>query len=273
MKLTVLIPCKDERHNIDACIESALLVADEVLVADSGSTDGTLERARERGDCRVIEREFIDYANFKNWALPQASHEWVLLLDADERVTPELAREIRQRLASDPPLDAFVVYRNTFVLGRQLRHSGLSNDKVTRLVRRHLRYADTRVHEHLQVAAERLGQLKARLNHYTVQSFARMFAVQNRYTSWSALDRHGAGRRVAFWQVVAKPPLRFLQTFVLQRGFLDGRMGFVWSVVTAFYAFARLLKQWELDQPESLARHGSSAEALPVTGEKPRRVA
>ena len=90
-KLTVLIPCKDERRNIRACIESVQAIADEILIADSGSTDGTLDIVRDIGGCRIIEREYINSANFKNWAIPQARHEWVLVVDADERVTPELA--------------------------------------------------------------------------------------------------------------------------------------------------------------------------------------
>jgi (heptosyl)LPS beta-1,4-glucosyltransferase len=89
--LTVLIPCKNERLNIKDCIESVRGIADEILIADSGSTDGTLEIVRGLGGCRIIEREYVNSANFKNWAIPQAKHEWVLVVDADERVTPELA--------------------------------------------------------------------------------------------------------------------------------------------------------------------------------------
>ncbi len=98
-KLTVLIPCRNERKNIRACIESARAVADEIVIADSLSTDDTLEVVRSAGGCRIIEREFIGFADFKNWAIPQASHPWVLIVDADERVSPELVAEIRRGLA------------------------------------------------------------------------------------------------------------------------------------------------------------------------------
>src|SRR6476660_7931302 len=97
-KLTVIIPCKDERRNIRPCIESIREVADEILIADSGSTDGTLDIVREMGGCRIIERDYINSANFKNWAIPQCQHEWVLVLDADERITAELSAEIREVL-------------------------------------------------------------------------------------------------------------------------------------------------------------------------------
>src|SRR5689334_1422144 len=114
-KLTVIIPCKDERENIAACIASARQVADEVLVADSGSADGTLEIARGSG-CRIISREYGTSGDFKNWAIPQAAHEWVFILDADERITSELADEIRQTL-DDPKHDGYWVRRLNHFMG------------------------------------------------------------------------------------------------------------------------------------------------------------
>src|SRR5688500_14989641 len=135
--LTVLIPCRDEQKNIRACIEAARLVADEVLVADSGSVDRTLEIVRQVGGCRVIEREFVDYADFKNWAIPQAAHEWVLIVDSDERVTPELAAEIRTLLENPPEnVDGYWVYRRNFFMGREIKHSGWNTDCVFRLILR-----------------------------------------------------------------------------------------------------------------------------------------
>ncbi len=136
-KLTVLIPCKNETHNIRACIESVRQVADEILVADSLSTDDTLEIVRRAGGCRIIEREFVDHADFKNWAIPQASHPWVLVVDADERVTEELAAEIRETLArEDPSLDAYRMRRDNFFLGYPIRHCGWNSATIVRLFRR-----------------------------------------------------------------------------------------------------------------------------------------
>src|SRR5262249_8480781 len=108
-RLTVLVTCKNELHNIALCLESVRAIAGEVLVADSGSTDGTLEYLLSRGDCRVIEREYKAAGDFKNWAISHAAHEWVLILEADERVTPALAEEIRAALAEPPAADGFII--------------------------------------------------------------------------------------------------------------------------------------------------------------------
>src|SRR3954469_21932669 len=130
-KLTVIIPCKNERENIGACVVSARQIADEVLVADSGSTDGTLEIARDLG-CRIIEREYGTSGDFKNWAIPQATHEWVLILDADERITPELAAEIRGELVK-PRHAGFWVYRRNHFMGHAVYHGPWRNDRCLRL--------------------------------------------------------------------------------------------------------------------------------------------
>src|SRR5437762_2466979 len=136
-QLTVLIPCKDERRNIRACIESVRAIADEILIADSGSTDGTLDIVRHIGGCRTIEREYVHSADFKNWAIPQARHEWVLVVDADERVTAELAAEIRQVLSAPrAEIDGYWIDRRNHFLGHPIRYCGRSPDSVLRLFRR-----------------------------------------------------------------------------------------------------------------------------------------
>ncbi len=130
-RLTVIIPCKNERKNIRPCILSAQRVADEVLVADSGSTDGTLDIIRDVGGCRLVEREYINSGNFKNWAIPQATHDWVLIVDSAERVTPELAKEINALLTAEPDRDGYHIYRANYFLGYRIRHSGWGRDNST----------------------------------------------------------------------------------------------------------------------------------------------
>jgi (heptosyl)LPS beta-1,4-glucosyltransferase len=198
-KLTVIIPCKDEAHNIRRCIESARQVADEVLVADSGSTDGTLATLRETGAVRVIEREYINSANFKNWAIPQATHPWVLICDADERITPELADEIRRTLATTPACDGYRIRFRTYFLGYRLNYSGTQSVSSVRLFRKDVaRYSDMRVHADVVVDTGKVGRLEGRFQHFTCQCLNRFTQTQNRYTTWSSLDMHERGRRTSF---------------------------------------------------------------------------
>ena len=261
-KLSVLIPAKNERRNLRPCVESVRAIADEILVADSGSTDGTQDLARRLG-CRVIERELIDFSSFKNWAIPQALHSWVLILDADERITPELAKEIRQTLANpNREIDAYWIYRNTYFLGHKLRFGDCRNDRVLRLLRRdRCRYTSRRVHEELAVLARaptansmssdqspsRTGALRRRMLHYTCWTYAHYLAKMNHYTGLAARDMHDRGRRAGFWGMFLRPPLRFFQLYVLRGGFLDGLAGLQMAMLVAFAGFLKQARLWELD--------------------------
>lgn len=246
-KLTVLIPCKDELAHIRACIESARPIADEILIADSGSTDGTLEMVASLGGCRVIEREYVNSADFKNWAIPQAAHEWVLVVDADERVTPQLAAEIRDLLASPPACDGYSLRRDDFFLGHKIKHCGWSRSRLIRLFRRDVsRYQVRRVHADVEVTTGRVGQLQQRLNHYTATDLDHFVARQHRYSTWSALDAFDAGKRATWNKLISHAPLRFLQTYLLKGGFRDGRAGLVVCGLIAFYTFLKDAKLWAL---------------------------
>lgn len=246
-KLTVLIPCKDERQNIAECIASARLVADEVLVADSGSIDGTLDIVRSNRGCRLIEREFIDYANFKNWAIPQAKHDWVLVLDADERVTPELASEIHMLLVLDPSCDAYRLARINLFLGQEIKHCGWNTATLTRLFRKSVcRYRPARVHEDVEVDSGRIGNLRSKLLHYTARDLESFVAKQVRYSHLAAADAFDHGRRPGYASTLLHAPLRFLQLFVLRAGFRDGFAGLVLCLLMAFYAFLKDANLWAL---------------------------
>lgn len=261
-QLTVLIPCKDERQDIRACIESARLVADEVLVADSLSTDGTQEIARELG-CRVIEREFVGYGDFKNWAIPQARHEWVFLLDADERITLGLAAEIKRTLRAAPDhIDLYLVPRRNFFMGHEIRHCGWGTDLCQRLIRKgRCRFAHHRVHERFIVTPNRVGRLHGRLLHYTVDSYQEFFHKHLNYAELWARDAWEEGKRASWTSLLLRPVLRFLHLYVLQRGVLDGLAGLHVALAYAFVTFAKqaFLWQWEHAQPRSDAKKEMSA--------------
>ena len=252
-QLTVLIPCKNERHNIGACIDSVRGVADEILVADSLSTDDTVELVCRAGGCRIIEREFVDYANFKNWAIPQAGHPWVLVVDADERMTEELAAEIRAAVdRDDPSLDAYRMRRENFFLGRPIRHCGWSRSTIIRLFRRDVcRYGPARVHEQLEVDPRRVGTLRGKLLHQTCWSLAQWTDKQNHYTTLWAEDKYAAGRRTSWLGILTRPPLRFLQLYFLRGGVLDGTAGLVVCLSSMFYTFLKYAKLWQLNRVET----------------------
>jgi glycosyltransferase involved in cell wall biosynthesis len=257
--LTVLIPCKDERRHLAECIASMRPVADEILVADSGSTDGSREIARSLG-CRVIEREYVNSAEFKNWAIPQARHEWVLVVDADERVTPALAAEIRNVLAGQARHEAYQLKRDLFFLGRQIRHCGVSDGYLVRLFRRDTcRYQRRRVHADVEVPGGDIGRLSGRLLHYTALDIDDFLAKQQRYSAWSALDAYDAGKRSSFLKLLLHAPLRFVQLYLLRGGFLDGQTGLVLCGIMAYYTFLKDARLWAIEHG-GVAAEGSAAE-------------
>lgn len=246
-KLTVIIPCKDEAHNIRECIQSARQVADEIIVADSGSTDGTLEIVHRLGDCRIIEREYVNCGSFKNWAIPHAAHPWVLICDADERIGRQLAAEIRRTFGGPPLYDGYEIRFRTYFLGYMLRYSGAQSVTSVRLFRRDVsRYSAMRVHNDVIVQTGKVGRLQGRFEHYTCQCLNRYVQTQNRYSTWSALDMYEQGRRTTALGLVLRPLVRFLQFYILRLGVLDGLPGLVFCLFTAFYNWLKYVKLWEL---------------------------
>ena len=248
-RLTAIIPCRNEQDNIRACIESLHSIADEILVADSGSTDETLNIVEAIGGCRVIHREYVHSGDFKNWAIPQASHDWVLILDADERVTLELAEEIRALLARGPQKDGYWIYRLNHFMGHPIHHGDWGADRLLRLFRKDVsRYVGETDHAEVSVSTGKVGVLRNRLKHYTTWSYDQTFTKVKRYSTWQAKQWHESGKRVKIWRMVCGPPLRFLRSYVVRLGFLDGLVGFQVCCVTAMYVFLKQARLWELQQ-------------------------
>ena len=246
-KLTVMITCKDEALHIEQCIESARGIADEILIADSGSKDDTLNIVTRLGGCRIIEREFVSYADFKNWALPQCTHDWVLIIDADERVTPELAAEVREVLNGTPEHDAYYINRENYFLGHRIRFSGWNNDRVVRFVRRSVcRYYMRPVHEAMNVTTGKLGAMKHSMQHFTAWDLEHFVAKQNNYSTRGAVGMHKLGQRASFPFTLVHAPFRFVQSYIFRGGFLDGYPGLMICGITAFYTFLKDIKLWGL---------------------------
>ena len=242
--LSIVTLALNEERNIEACLESVRW-ADEIFVVDSGSTDRTVELARKYTD-RVITIEWRGYGPTKNYALELVRGDWVLWLDADERVTPELAGEIRDVLASgDKGTAAYAMGRRAFFLGRWIRHSGWYPSRVTRLFRRGMaRFTEQRVHEQLVVEGN-VAALRNDLLHYTDPDLHHYFSKFNRYTSLAAEDLDGAGRRWSPLDLLVRPWFQFAKMYLLRRGFLDGMQGFILAVVSSAYVFVKYAKLWE----------------------------
>lgn len=242
-KLSVTIIALNEESDIGGCLESVTW-ADEVLVVDAYSGDSTVEISREYG-ARVIQRQWQGFASQKQFALDQARHPWVLSLDADERVTPELRDEIQALLASEPPHDGYYIPRRSYFLGKWLRHGGWYPGYQLRLFRRdRTRLSDALVHEGFLVDGS-LGRLRNDLIHLTHPTLEESFSKLNSYSTLQALGRF-RGRRVRWYDLVIHPFWAFWLRFVVRLGFLDGIHGFLMALVAGMVKAAVYMKTWEL---------------------------
>lgn len=265
-RITLLIPCLNERDGIVDCIESARAIADEMVVADSGSTDGTLELARSLPGVRVVEREYRNPADFKNWAVDQCRGDWVLTLDADERVTPELIDAVRAEFAAGPRFEAYRVPFDTYLFGQRLRGTSWGRDCVLRLFRRGpYRYRDShRVHESIDVSSERVGVLGGTITHDPIRSFRHWIDKTNRYTEWAAQDAVAAGKRPNWSRVTLRPLAAFLREYLWLGGFRDGLRGFYVAAFAGYYTLLKGAKLWELAQaPQAKAPSPQAAAPSP----------
>jgi hypothetical protein len=245
-KLTAILPVGNEIHNIEEVIESVSF-ADEILVIDSMSTDGTFDVA-SRKNVRVIRRPYQYSSSQKNFAIPLASHEWILLVDADERVPPKLKDEILSTL-SDPTANGVVAYwigRANHFMNERVYYSGMRNDKVIRLfMRDKCRYEDKMVHAEI-IADGKVATLKNKLYHNTYRGIDEFIKKLNRYATWQAVDYNKTTGRLTFYHFVLKPVYGFLKHYFIQLGFMDGFVGLVLAYLRGYMIFMRYLKIWLL---------------------------
>jgi glycosyltransferase involved in cell wall biosynthesis len=233
----------NEADRIEGAIRS-LSFCDEVVVVDSGSTDGTVAVAEALG-ARVLHRPFDGYRAQKDHAVRACAHDWVLCLDADERVDAELAAAIAaERAAGFARAPAYRIARLTHYFGTFLRHGEAYPDAVVRLFdRRRARWAGREVHEHVDVDG-RIAELRGHLEHYSYRSHSEELAKLERYAErWAALVA-AEGRRGSLFPIIANPGWRFFRGYVLKAGFLDGWRGFVYAATRASYVRQKYVKLW-----------------------------
>jgi glycosyltransferase involved in cell wall biosynthesis len=246
--LTVALVTLNEAANLP-CTLASVRFANEIVIVDSGSTDATVEIAEQAG-ARLIEEPWKGFARQKNSAIAHSTGDWVLSLDADEEVSPALAREIEELLSSQPEFSAYRVPRLNHFLGRPLRHGGYWPDPKLRLFRRGVaRFEDRAVHETMQADCP-VGQLKGPLIHRCYATLDEYIEHMNRYSSIAAAALVSSGRvsrsLPAFvWNAIANPAATFVYNYIFRLGFLDGREGLLQHLNHSAYIHWKYAKAWE----------------------------
>lgn len=254
--LSVIIITKNEETRLEPTLQSVSF-ADEIIVLDSGSSDGTVQLARRYTDRVIVEADWQGFGIQKNRALAHAACEWVLSVDADERVSPALRDEILSAI-EHPIADVYEVPILGSYCGREIRHSGWWPDYKPRLFRRgDVHFTQDKVHERLDYRG-RLGRLHAPLQHETVRTLEEVLDKVNRYSTAGAEQAHASGKRGGLGRAMLHGIWAFLRAYVIKRGFMDGREGFVLAVSNAegtYYRYLKLMYVHERAMHETSHKH------------------
>ncbi|NQT25845.1 glycosyltransferase family 2 protein [candidate division KSB1 bacterium] len=245
-KLSAIIITLNVEQHIEACLAS-LSFTDEIIVVDSGSTDRTVELAKQITD-HVLLTEWKGYAEAKQFALENATGGWVLWVDADERVPESLAKEIQDLIQNQTTHHGFRVGRKAFFLGRWMKHGGWYPGYVVRLFQRESgRFNTARVHESLIIDGS-IGTLKEPMLHYTDDSLIHYYDKFNKYTTLAAEDLQEHGRRTGIADLLFRPLHMFFKMYIFRLGLLDGIEGFLLAVFSSSYVFVKYAKLWEIQK-------------------------
>jgi len=247
-RLSVFIITHNEEKNIKACLES-IKWADEIVVVDNDSNDNTIKICNEYTD-RIFQEEWKGYSRQKQSALDKTTGDWVLSLDADERLTHELRLEIEDTLAYKERLkDGYLIPFKSYFSGKWIKHGGWYPDYRLKLFRKGKgRFGDEKVHEAVKVEGS-IGHLKNPINHYTYNSISDFIKRMDLYTSLFAEDRYKKGKKAKWEQLIFRPPFTFFKMFFLQRGMLDGYYGFLLAILYSYYTFLKYAKLREMWGP------------------------
>ncbi len=248
MKLTAAIITYNEEGNIKRCIQSLQSVADEIIVVDSFSKDKTKEICLSLG-VRFIENPFEGHIQQKNYALKNATHDWVLSLDADEALTPELQQSIL-RIKDNPTFDGYRLNRLTNYCGHWVRHCGWYPDTKVRLVHKEkARWTGTNPHDRLDLIQEgETGFLKGDLLHYSYNSIEEHYKQIEYFGDISARELHKQGKKTNYFTISLKVIAQFIKSFFIMKGFLDGKTGFTISRLSAYATYRKYIKLLRLQQ-------------------------
>lgn len=244
LKVSGVITSFNEEHNIADCIES-LLWCDEIILVDSYSTDRTPEIAQQYDKVRFFQRAYFGAGAQKNWAMQHVQHDWIFLLDSDERCTPELRQEVQNLLAAGAGHTAYMMNRNVYILGKRIRFSGWQHDRVARLFRRGAAYYENRrVHSVLHTSGE-TPILDNAIEHYMVdRSFDEYAFRLAKYGYWNAAQCWRDGERTSALEVLVRPAWRFFRTYILQLGIFDGSLGIIFCLLQSYSTYMKFSILW-----------------------------
>jgi (heptosyl)LPS beta-1,4-glucosyltransferase len=249
--LSVIVISQDEEDRIDNCLQSVSSIADEIIVLDSGSKDKTVEIALKYTDL-VYETDWPGYGIQKQRALEKASCEWVLSIDADEELTPELRQEINQVLASNPVETGFKLRWAVTIYGQTLNHGQSARAPLRLFKREGSRFSEALVHEKLQLPPGKNRKLKGRLLHYTHRDFGHALYKNADYAWLGAQQRFKKRKRGGLFGATARGILVFLHVYIFRGGFLDGPVGFIMAVMYSQVAFNKYAGLWALRRQAEL---------------------
>ena len=244
-KISAIIPTLNEEIHIADAIKSVCF-ADEIIVIDSFSSDRTIEIA-EKMNVKIIKRTFDDFSSQKNFAIAQAAHDWIYVLDADERVTEELRAEILVAVKDPKDFVGFYVRRTFYFCGKKVNYSGFQRDKVMRLfLKEHCKYVGL-VHEKIVTKGE-IGFFKNKIDHFSYRNYDHYISKMNHYAAIRAEELHRQGKKVTVYHVMVKPAARFFIHYIIRLGFLDGFTGFLVAKTQAYGVLTRYIKLWLLNK-------------------------
>lgn len=247
--ISVTVIALNEERDLPRCLAS-LGFADEIILVDSGSTDRTVEIAQKMG-AKVVVEPWRGYGAQKNFAMSQAKSAWVLNVDADEVVTPELRDEILSEINSANSAAGYAVARKTYYMGRWIKYGGWYPNYVTRLARKDKSsWTEPNVHEELVVEGE-LRQLRNPMLHYTFSDIADQVRTNMKYARQGALDLRSRGASPSYAKLLLKPLGKFFETYVFKRGFMDGLPGFIISINAAHSMFLKFAYLMEMSRENS----------------------
>ena len=251
--LSAILITRNEAHNLEACLKSLQGLADEIVVVDTRSSDETVAIAQRFGATVSQPDDWPGFGPQKNRALALATRPWILSIDADERVTPELAAEIQQAMARND-FAAYTMGRLSWYCGKFIQHAGWRPDYVLRLFRRDCaQFSNDLVHERV-MTQQPVGQLHHHLLHYSYQDFSQVLAKVDAYSSAAAQQAFNRGERGSMGKAIGHGAWAFVRTYVLRAGFLDGTHGLALAISNAQTSYYKYVKLWAMAQPAPKAR-------------------